>query len=70
MNAFGNAKPTLPNCFVEKVRADLAVDTLKRQNPIDFKALKEAKEDQRRWRSACERFISEQKAGPNGANTR
>ena len=66
MNAFGNAKPALPSPFVEKIKADLAYDTLKRQNPVDLKALKEAKEDQRRWRRACERFISEQKMQPGG----
>lgn len=66
MNAFGNAKPNLPSCFNEKIKADLAVDTLKRQNPIDFKALRQAKEEQRRWRSVCERFISEQKLQPGG----
>lgn len=67
MNAFGNAKPKLPSCFIEKVNADHVVDNLKRQNPIDFIKLKAAKDDQRRWRRACEVFISKQKEG-NGNN--
>lgn len=61
MNAFGNAKPVIPSCFQEKVRADLIYDTVKKTNPIDFKALKEAKEDVVRWRRTCEIFISESK---------
>lgn len=61
MNAFGNAKPVIPSCFHEKVKADLIYDTVKKANPVDFKALKEAKADVVRWRRTCEIFISESK---------
>lgn len=66
MNAFGNSKQKLPSCFLEKVNADLIYDNVKRQNPVDFKALKEAKADVVRWRRACEVFISESKKGDVG----
>lgn len=52
--------------FFEKVKADVVYDAVKRQNPVDFKALKEAKEHVVRWRRACEIFISEQKKGEVG----
>lgn len=63
MNAFGNAKPVVPSCFQAKVKADLAYDSAKRAVPLDFKALKAAKEDVVRWRRTCEIFISEAKKG-------
>lgn len=63
MNAFSNTKPKIPSPFLEKVKADLVYDTIKRENPVNFKALKEAKENVIRWRTACQRFISRAQNG-------
>lgn len=63
MNAFNNTKQVLPSCFSELIKADMVYDSVKRTNPVDFKALKAAKEDQKRWRSACAKFISRAKSG-------
>lgn len=60
---FNNVKQRIASCFVEKVKADLAYDTIKRENPVNFEALKEAKENVIRWRTACQRFISRAKSG-------
>jgi hypothetical protein len=63
MSAFSNGKQKLPSCFSELIKADVVYDSVKRTNPVDFKALKSAREDQKRWRSACARFISKAKSG-------
>lgn len=63
MNAFSNTKQVLPSCFSELIKADMVYDSAKRQNPVDFKALKAAKEDKVRWKRACEIFVSKAKSG-------
>lgn len=59
--AFNNTKIKYPQCFIDKVEADLKVSLLKRENPINFAELKKAKLMQDTYRLRCQNHIVKQR---------